>query len=499
MAIIPSDTYPGQTLLSDPAYPHGKARNVTVSGDGTGTPLEATWLNDLWGFLQALLAEGGVTPSGNPDEVGASDYLTALYNVLVKIGPEDTISPTTLTADVNNYEPPGWDAARMVRVNADAARTIKGLKKSTTPKLLVNISDSNLTLPHLDSGQSAGNQIRTPNGGSYTVPRRTVALIVHDGVSDAWRIVSENQDQRNVLRFAVMAVGGHLAKSAGAGSVFGIATSPTTIATCGSTSLLIQTSSDGGETWDLRESSFTDVLRGICFGTSQFVAVGDGGDIRTSDATGVTWTPRSPDAAYSGDFKSVCFSAGRYVAVGSGGAIQTSDDDGVTWTARAADGAFSGVFYAVSFGNGLYVAIGEGGEIQTSPDGATWTQRAAPGSWSGDLLSVSFGSVPGRFVAVGTHLQKVVTSQSGTSWTLRDSGVNEVMNGVAYSPLLTTFVAVGDNGAIMVSIDGVSWVDITRLSVTDDLRAVSEIQSTVIFGGDNSVMRQTAFLPSLAS
>lgn len=192
MAIIPSDTYPGQTLSSDPDYPHGKARNVTVSGDGTGTPLEATWLNDLWGFLQALLAEGAVTPSGDPDKVGASDYLTALYNAFVKIAANDTITPTTLTADVDDYEPTGWDAARMVRLNADAARSINGLKKSTTPKLVVNISNFDLTLLHLDAEQAAGNQIRTPNGADYVLPRRAVALFVHDATSDAWRLVGEN-------------------------------------------------------------------------------------------------------------------------------------------------------------------------------------------------------------------------------------------------------------------------------------------------------------------
>lgn len=77
MALIPSARYPAQTD-ADPGYPQGKARNAVTFQDGTGTPLERDWLNDLWGFLQALLGAGGVTPSGSPDAVGASDYLTAL-------------------------------------------------------------------------------------------------------------------------------------------------------------------------------------------------------------------------------------------------------------------------------------------------------------------------------------------------------------------------------------------------------------------------------------
>ena len=82
MAVRPRDLYGAQIDTTDPAYPHGKAQNVAVAGDGSGTPLEKEWLNDLWGFLQALLYDGGVTPSGVADKVGASQYLTSIKNVI---------------------------------------------------------------------------------------------------------------------------------------------------------------------------------------------------------------------------------------------------------------------------------------------------------------------------------------------------------------------------------------------------------------------------------
>jgi len=82
MAIVPSSKYPGQIDTSDSsAYPQGKAQNVTTAGDGSGTPLEQDWVNDLWGFLQSLLSRANITPSGSPDEVGASDYLDAVDTV----------------------------------------------------------------------------------------------------------------------------------------------------------------------------------------------------------------------------------------------------------------------------------------------------------------------------------------------------------------------------------------------------------------------------------
>lgn len=84
MAIRPADAYPGQVVTSDPEYPHGKARNVAYDGDPTGTPLHERWLNDVWGWCQALLDAASITPSGDPDRVGASDYLDALKNLFTR-------------------------------------------------------------------------------------------------------------------------------------------------------------------------------------------------------------------------------------------------------------------------------------------------------------------------------------------------------------------------------------------------------------------------------
>jgi hypothetical protein len=93
MAIIPSSKYSGQIDTSDPTgYPQGEAKNVTVAGDGTGTPLEKAWVNDLWGFLQSLLDVASITPSGNPDKVGTSDYHDALDALFA--GFNDTRIPT---------------------------------------------------------------------------------------------------------------------------------------------------------------------------------------------------------------------------------------------------------------------------------------------------------------------------------------------------------------------------------------------------------------------
>lgn len=82
MAIKPDVLYPGKITPASSQYPYGKARNVSTPGDGTGTPWEENIVNDIFGFQQAILDAGSVIPSGTPDYVGASQYLTALQNVV---------------------------------------------------------------------------------------------------------------------------------------------------------------------------------------------------------------------------------------------------------------------------------------------------------------------------------------------------------------------------------------------------------------------------------
>lgn len=85
MAIVPKTKYPSQTLVTDAAYPHGKARNVVTPGDGTGTPWEADLVNDIFGFQQALLAAAAITPSNLPDKVGTSQYVDAIKALIDRV------------------------------------------------------------------------------------------------------------------------------------------------------------------------------------------------------------------------------------------------------------------------------------------------------------------------------------------------------------------------------------------------------------------------------
>lgn len=86
MAINLASRYPGKTAGANENYPTGQARNVTLPGDGTGTPWDAALVNDDLGFKQALLKEANMTPTGNPDTAIESQYLEAMQKLFVNQG-----------------------------------------------------------------------------------------------------------------------------------------------------------------------------------------------------------------------------------------------------------------------------------------------------------------------------------------------------------------------------------------------------------------------------
>jgi hypothetical protein len=88
MAISPIATYPTKVDGTVPGqYPYGRAQNITVPGDATGTPWEQALVNDIFGFQQKLLDFSSIVPSGTPDNIINSDYFDALSFVIKALSP----------------------------------------------------------------------------------------------------------------------------------------------------------------------------------------------------------------------------------------------------------------------------------------------------------------------------------------------------------------------------------------------------------------------------
>ena len=119
---------------------------------------------------------------------------------------------------------------------------------------------------------------------------------------------------------------------------------------------------------------------------------------------------------------------------------------------------------------GVFAAVGAGGAIFTSADGMSWFNRPAPAGFSTDLYAVTGYAVnqnnPGnpalRWVAVGNGGASIY-SLDGITWT----DGNPVNSGSTANPgnhalrsithVAGTFFAVGDAGTILSSTDGITW------------------------------------------
>lgn len=81
MAIKLADEYLN-TNPADSNYPGGSFKNASSPTATDGTPFEEKWANDMLGFMQALIALAGITPSGVPDTAISSQHLAALLQIM---------------------------------------------------------------------------------------------------------------------------------------------------------------------------------------------------------------------------------------------------------------------------------------------------------------------------------------------------------------------------------------------------------------------------------
>lgn len=114
MALKLNERYPGRFENPSGSYPQGSFKNRSAPGVMDGSYLEKDWANDKEGFFQSLLAEAGITANGNVDTVGASQYYSALIQVITRAVSQST---GTIGVFAANAVPDGWLKANGAAVN----------------------------------------------------------------------------------------------------------------------------------------------------------------------------------------------------------------------------------------------------------------------------------------------------------------------------------------------------------------------------------------------
>jgi len=287
--------------------------------------------------------------------------------------------------------------------------------------------------------------------------------------------------------------------------------------------------------WTMVKSGTNGDFFAIASSGSTFVAAGD--DISSSN-DGINWTIGNPQGA---NIYSAAWGGGVFVLIGcqisSNKMVILNSSDGMSWNTLLDPfnlGSCSGQAYHICFGNGLFdmggfVYWGEGEGVLyyfESNDGTSWQQQEIP-NWpvGGDPILVARD---GPVLAIATPLmldvplgpsyQDTLGSSNQLTptalcvgkgkiligawcnnpadtgiWTTTDCGItlnlrvatSSIVRQIAF--LGDSFIAVGDNGLILVSDDGVTWTTVPS-GTNINLMGVAVGDSRVVIVGEQGTI-----------
>jgi hypothetical protein len=216
--------------------------------------------------------------------------------------------------------------------------------------------------------------------------------------------------------------------------------------------------SDTGSDWSKAAQADSFQLNDMAAGGPLLLGVGSGvsywsGRIMSS-RDGVTWLTVTEGLTYGLNAVAYGTASGTFAAVGNYGDIYTYRSGSV---AKRAEIGYD--LSDVAYGNGTFVAVGSHGAVVSSTntaknrnsnnEGTTWILRAS--GTTNTLISVAYGN--GTFVAGGVDV--VLTSPDGTTWTKRSFGTPAATGKIRFDG--AKFIAVGDDGVILTSVNGITW------------------------------------------
>lgn len=223
------------------------------------------------------------------------------------------------------------------------------------------------------------------------------------------------------------------------------------------------------------EGSFEESvwLTSLSYGNDTFLAVG-GGTINAHVITstdGMSWTPQHHGTLAG--LRGIAFDGQTLVAAGD--QVILSSSNGVDWVERVNDPSI--YLRGLTYGNNLFVAVGS--QILTSVDGIQWSQYLVEGP---SLSSVIWGQ--DRFVAVGDN-GAVMTSPDGMNWTAQEPLSSGSLSGLTWGNGLYVAVTASWPAEVFTSSDGEQWHAQSQISQTP-LHEVTYARGTFLAGGGST-------------
>jgi len=245
-------------------------------------------------------------------------------------------------------------------------------------------------------------------------------------------------------------------------------------------------STDGGQNWtpvtagtgtgkSQFNSDSTGTIYSIAYGNNTFVAGGASGKMAYSTDNGKNWTAVTTSQFGTTEYiNAIAWGNDKFVAgggvAGYNGKMAYSSD-GTSWT-TVTDSKFSNTNYgkinAIAYGNNKFVAAGSEGRTTTndlarkiaySTNGTTWTAATASSSDSNKTINAIAYGGNNKFVVGGQNNDTGYSSDGGNTWTYKETYPFFPVNGIVWDS--SKFVAVGANGNMATSPDGITWTTIS--------------------------------------
>lgn len=238
----------------------------------------------------------------------------------------------------------------------------------------------------------------------------------------------------------------------------------------------------GDTHWTLGPRLHQPDIRDVAFAHGQWVTAGDGGALFTS-TNRIHWIRRFARA--NTVFDDVLHAQGRWWAVGGtyrGSAMIAESTDAVTWDLHTLPDVPAP--RAMAFGHERFIAVGMFGILE-SLDGRDWRQRPVPED-AAPLEHVTFAD--GRFVAVGDD-GAIISSGDGVDWIGTEARTRYSLHAVTHGQ--GRWVAVGSGGVILTSTDSIHWFH-AESTTPDRLETVDWDGNTFVAAGENGTLLSSA-------
>jgi len=125
------------------------------------------------------------------------------------------ITPSTLSGDVNDYDPTGWSTASVIRLESGSpsVRTITGLAGGADGRVAILINKGatfNVNLASESASSSAANRFSLGSSAFQLAPGRAIALI-YDATASRWRplVIHDHTQLSNIGNYAHSVLDAH--------------------------------------------------------------------------------------------------------------------------------------------------------------------------------------------------------------------------------------------------------------------------------------------------